>query len=213
MDARLGEALELLRGQTAEVLGELRELRGSHAGAKEWAQAVREHAEHEQRLGALDGRASEASECLGHLRDSLKELRRAHGEVHAMEARHAEVIDSLQSAVRELNVFANRSFSELEAQKASKQEVKQLRSTLTAVRAEIQHSLNLTQANLEQGTKNLTLLREQCDAKFATKQFTEQASKKAADDALKSSVTHVNGEMTQLGRRLGVDRESRILRP
>jgi len=83
-------------------------------------------ADHE-RLKCLDGHASTCRDHIAQLKVIIN-----------------EIAVTLQSQMQQLEATMNKSLSALEAEKASRQEVQQLRSTLKAVNTNLQYNLQAT---------------------------------------------------------------------
>jgi len=83
-------------------------------------------ADHE-RLKCLDGHASTCRDHIAQLKVIIN-----------------EIAVTLQSQMQQLEATMNKSLSALEAEKASRQEVQQLRSTLKAVNTNLQHNVQVT---------------------------------------------------------------------
>jgi len=206
-ESRLIESIVCCQDRTDQGLLELRELRRV---AAEKAQLVELRDAHHERLRDLDGHASASRDSVAKLHADLKELESFCAQTYMEKVDSIQVAESLQSKMQQLEAMMSKAVSDLEAEKASKQELQQLRSTVKAVNTNLQHNLNMTKSSIEQGQRDAECFKELCDAKYATRLYTDEVSSKAADDALKSSCSHVTDEVSRLGQRLGVDRNTRV---
>mmetsp|Transcript_76956 Transcript_76956/g.152390 ORF Transcript_76956/g.152390 Transcript_76956/m.152390 type:complete len:500 (-) Transcript_76956:100-1599(-) len=208
-ELRLIESIVGCQDRTDQGLLEVRELRRV---APEKSHLIELRDAHHDRLRSLDDHASQSRDHVAQLKATIKELQDFCAETYMEKVDSAQADESLESKVQQLEATMTKSLNNLEAEKATKQELHQLRSTLKAVNTNLQHNLNVTKSNIEQGQRDAECFKGLCDAKFATRLYTDEVSSKAADDALKSSLSHVSGEVSRLGQRLGVDRNTRVPR-